>query len=106
MDGDSKLSQVRPLADRVVIKKIEEEERKWGSIIIPPSANEIDMSWTAEVIAVGRGRELENGTLVPPSVKPGDKVIVGKYMGPEIKIDEQKYYVVRDDDLLAVIEDG
>lgn len=102
---DERFDQVRPLADRALIRKIEEKERKFGSIIIPPAANEIDTSWTAEVIAVGKGRTLKNGDLVKPSVKKGDTIIIAKYMGSKVKIDGEEFFVVQDDDILAVVEE-
>lgn len=103
---DTQITQVRPFAERAIIQKIEEGERKFGTIIIPQNANEIDLSWTAEVIAVGRGKTLENGDVVEPVVKKGDRVIIEKYVGTEIKVDGKKCYVVRQDDILAVIEEG
>jgi chaperonin GroES len=102
---DNRLTQVRPLAERAVIEKIEEGERKFGSIIIPQSANEIDLSWTAKVLAVGRGKTLKSGEVLDPLVKQGDTIIIGKYMGTEVKVDGKKCYVVAEDDILAVVEE-
>lgn len=100
------LSNIRPLGDRVVIRKIEEKERMYGSIVIPKTANEIDLSWVAEVIAVGPGRVTEEGKLLEiTDFRKGDKIVIGKYMGTEIKLDNQKFYVVRADDILGVFEE-
>lgn len=100
------LKQVRPLGDRVLIKRTESNKgRKYGSIHIPDAANEIDLSWEAEVVAVGPGRELKDGTMYPPDVKPGDKIKIGKYTGTEVKLNDETYYVVRSDDILGVVEE-
>ncbi len=99
------LSTVRPISDRVLIRKIEKKERMHGLIHIPPSANEIDTAWLAEVIAVGRGRYNEAGVLLEiTDVVVGDKIVIGKYMGTEVKLNDEKYYVVRVDDILGVID--
>lgn len=99
------LSTVRPISDRVLIRKIEKKERMYGSIHIPSSANEIDTAWLAEVIAVGRGRFTEAGTFIEVTdVKVGDKIVIGKYMGTEVKLDDGKYYVVRANDILGVVD--
>jgi len=103
--SDNKLDTVRPLGDRILIKKIEEKERMYGKIVIPKTANEIDLSWVAEVVAVGPGRITEKGVLLEPRVQKGWKIVIGKYMGTEVKIDNEKYYVVREDDILGVIEE-
>jgi chaperonin GroES len=101
------LDTIRPLGDRVLIRKIEEKERKFGSIFIPQSANEIDTAWTAEVKAVGPGRFNEAGKFIEcRDVKPGDKIIIGKYMGTEVKVEDEKFYVVRADDILGVVEEA
>jgi chaperonin GroES len=101
------LDTIRPLGDRVLIRKIEEKERMFGSIYIPQTANEIDTAWVAEVKAVGPGRFNEAGKFVEVrDVKPGDRIVIGKYMGTEVKIEDQKYYVVRADDILGVIEEA
>jgi chaperonin GroES len=97
---------VRPLGDRVLIRKIETKERMHGSIIIPQTALEIDTAWVAEVLAVGKGRHSEDGTLIEiTDVKAGDKIVIGKYMGTEVKLNDEKYYVVRFNDILGVVED-
>ncbi len=95
--------KIRPLADRVVVKRIEEEEVKKGNIIIPDTAKEKPQK--GEVVAVGPGRVDEKGNRVPMEVKVGDKVIFSKYAGSEVKIDDEEYLVMREDDILAVIEE-
>ncbi len=99
------LDNIRPLGDRVPIKKLDPETTSKGGTIIPASAEDRELAWRAEIIAVGPGRVLENGKLVEPRVKKGETIVVGKYMGTNIKIDGVDYYVVREDDLLGVIED-
>jgi chaperonin GroES len=94
--------QIRPLHDRVVIKRMEEERVSAGGIVIPDSAAEKPIR--GEVIAVGHGKIMDNGELRKPSVKAGDKVLFGKYSGTEFKIDGTEYLIMREDDLMAVIE--
>ncbi len=94
--------KLKPLHDRVVLKRIEEEEVKKGGIIIPDTAKEKPQK--AEVIAVGEGKILENGQKVPLTVKPGDIVLIGKYAGTEVKIDDEEFVIVREDEILAIIE--
>ncbi len=94
--------KLKPLYDRVVLKRIEEEEVKKGSIIIPDTAKEKPQK--AEVIAVGDGKVLDDGKKLPLQVKVGDKVLIGKYAGNEIKIDDEEYVIVREDEILAIIE--
>ncbi|MEO0231398.1 MAG: co-chaperone GroES [candidate division WOR-3 bacterium] len=94
---------VKPLADRVLIKRIEEEEVKKGGIIIPDTAKEKPQK--GEVIAVGPGRLDENGKRIPMEVKEGDKVLFSKYAGTEVKIGEEEYLIMREDDILAIIEE-
>ena len=94
--------QVRPLHDRVLIKRIEEKEVvKWG-IIIPDTAKEKPME--GEVIAVGPGKQGEDGKRAAMDVKKGDKILFGKYAGTEIKIDDQDYVIMREEEILAVLE--
>ncbi len=95
--------KIRPLADRVLVKRVEEEDRTKGGIIIPDTAKEKPIK--GEVIAVGEGKILENGKKVPLSVKVGDKVIFSKYAGTEIKIEDVEHLVMREDDILGVIEE-
>ncbi len=100
------LKTIKPLGDRVLIKRVEEKERPFGSIIIPKTANEIDTAWIADVIAVGVGRVLENGKLLETTVKVGEKVLIGKYSGTEVRIEGNRYYVVREDDIFGVVEES
>ncbi|NPA16073.1 MAG: co-chaperone GroES [Deferribacteres bacterium] len=96
--------KLRPLHDRVLVKPYEEEERKTkGGIIIPDTAKEKPQK--GEVVAVGEGRILENGQKLPLCVKVGDKVIFGKYAGTEVEIDDEKYLVMREEDIYAIIEE-
>jgi chaperonin GroES len=92
--------KIRPLHDRVLVKRIGEEEKTKGGIIIPDSAKEKPQH--AKVIAVGNGRILENGTVRPLDVKAGDTVLFGKYSGSEVKIDGEEHLILREEDLLGV----
>ena len=94
--------KIRPLQDRIIVKRIEEEEKTKGGLIIPDSAKEKPME--GEVISVGSGKVLENGTKQVPEVKAGDRVLFGKYSGTEVKIDEVEHLIMREDDILGVIE--
>ena len=94
--------KIRPLQDRIIVKRIEEEEKTKGGIIIPDSAKEKPME--GEVIAVGTGKILENGTKQPLEVKAGDRILFGKYAGTEVKIDGVEHLIMREDDILGVIE--
>ena len=93
--------KVRPLHDRIIVTRIEEGEQKVGGIIIPDTAKEKPQE--GEVIAVGNGKVLENGTKVAMDVKAGDKVLFGKYSGTDIKIDGEEFLILREDEVLAVI---
>ncbi len=93
---------VRPLHDRILIKRIEEKETVKGGIIIPDSAKEKPQE--GEVIAVGNGKKTEDGKVIPLDVKAGDRILFGKYSGTEIKMDEQEYLILREDEVLGVIE--
>jgi len=93
---------IRPLYDRIVVKRIEEKEQVQGGIIIPDTAKEKPQE--GEVVAVGRGKRLENGNLVPLDVKVGDRILFGKYSGNEIKLDGVEYLIMREDEVLGVIE--
>ena len=95
--------KVKPLQDRLVVKRIEEEGKTKGGIIIPDAAKEKPQEGL--VIAVGDGKVLESGNRSPVSVKAGDKVLFGKYSGTEIKIDGEEHLILREDDVLAIIED-
>ena len=92
---------IKPLHDRVVIKRMEEEKVSAGGIVIPDSATEKPIR--GEVVAVGTGKALDNGSVRELQVKVGDKVLFGKYSGTEVKIDGTEYLVVREDDLFAII---
>jgi chaperonin GroES len=94
---------IKPLGDRIVIKSLEEKEEKVGGIIIPDTAKEKPSE--GEIIAVGPGKMLENGERQAVSVAVGDKVLYGKYAGTEIKFGGMEYLIVREDDILAKLED-
>jgi len=94
---------VKPLNDRVLIRRSEEKEQKKGSLYIPETAKEKPLE--GKVIAVGAGRIDEQGKLVPMSVKAGQRVLVGKYAGTEIKIDDIEHIIVREDEILGIIEE-
>jgi chaperonin GroES len=95
------MANVRPLRDRVLVRRIEETEAKVGGIIIPDTAKEKPQQ--AEVVAVGSGRLLENGDRVPLSVKPGDKVLLGKWSGTDVKIDGEEYLILKEDEILGIL---
>ncbi len=92
---------IRPLQDRVLVKRVEQEEQVRGGIIIPDTAKEKPQQ--AEVIAVGPGKTDDDGDRIPVDVKAGDKILIGKYSGSEIRIDEEDYVILREDEILAVI---
>lgn len=94
--------KIRPLHDRVVIKRMEEERKTAGGIVIPDSATEKPIR--GEVMAVGKGKILENGDVRPLDLKVGDQVLFGKYAGTEIKVDGEELLVMREEDVMAVIE--
>ena len=94
--------KIRPLQDRVVVKRLSEEEKTKGGIIIPDSAKEKPSE--GKVVAVGHGRVSESGEKIPLEVKSGDKVLFGKYTGTEIKIDGEEHLILREDDILAVVD--
>jgi chaperonin GroES len=93
---------IRPLHDRVIVKRIEEGETKRGALFIPDSAKEKPQQ--GEVKAVGTGRLSEKGERVPMEVKPGDRILVGKYGGSEVKVDGEEWLILREDEILAVLE--
>ena len=95
------MTKVRPLHDRLLVRRIEENETAKGGIIIPDTAKEKPQE--GKVIAVGNGKILENGTKVPLDVKAGDKILFGKYSGTDIKIDGQEYLILREDEVLAIV---
>lgn len=92
---------IRPLHDRVLVKRVEQEEQVRGGIIIPDTAKEKPQE--AEVVAVGPGKVMEDGSRGAMDVKAGDRVLVGKYSGSEIKLDGQDYVILREDEILAVV---
>jgi chaperonin GroES len=94
--------KLKPLNDRVVVKRIEEEERTAGGIIIPDTAKEKPIQ--GEVLAVGSGKLAEDGTRRPLDVKAGDRVLFGKYAGTDIKVEGEELLIMREDDILAIIE--
>ncbi|RMF94085.1 MAG: co-chaperone GroES [Candidatus Schekmanbacteria bacterium] len=93
---------IRPLHDRIIVKRIEEEEKTKGGIIIPDTAKEKPQE--GEVVAVGNGKLLEDGKVVPLDVKKGDRVLFSKYAGNDIKIEGEEYIIMREDDVLGIIE--
>ncbi|MET0755466.1 MAG: co-chaperone GroES [Pseudoxanthomonas sp.] len=95
------MSNIKPLYDRVVIKRVEEEKLSAGGIVIPDSATEQPIK--GNVIAVGDGKALDNGTVRAPKVKVGDQVLFGKYSGTEVKLDGTDYLVVKEDDIFAIL---
>jgi chaperonin GroES len=94
---------VRPLHDRIIVHRLEEGEQQIGGIIIPDTAKEKPQQGT--VIAVGKGKANDSGKRIPLDVKAGDRILFGKYSGQEIKLDGQEYLIMKEDDVLAVIED-
>jgi len=95
--------KLRPLHDRLLVERVEQEEQKRGGIIIPDSAKEKPMEGI--VAAAGNGKRLENGAIVPLDVKEGDRILFGKYAGNEVKIEDKEYLIVREEEVLAVIDD-
>ncbi len=93
---------IRPLQDRVIVKRLEGEEKTKGGIIIPDSAQEKPQE--GKIVAVGKGKVLEDGKVLPLDVKKGDKVLFGKYAGTEIKIEGEDMLIIREDDILGIIE--
>ena len=93
---------IRPLQDRILVKRIEEEETTGGGIIIPDTAKEKPVE--GKVIAVGKGKVSEDGKVMPLDVKKGDRILFGKYAGTEVKIKGEEHLIMREDDVLGVIE--
>jgi chaperonin GroES len=100
-DGDQSMN-VRPLHDRVIVHRLEEAEQQIGGIIIPDTAKEKPQQGT--VIAVGHGKVNDDGKRIPLDVKAGDRILFGKYSGQEIKLDGEEYLIMKEDDVLAVLE--
>ncbi len=93
---------LRPLQDRILVKRVEEETKTAGGLFIPETAKEKPQR--GEIIAVGNGKKTEDGKVLPLDVKKGDKVLFGKYAGTEIKVDGEELLIMREDDILAVVE--
>ena len=94
--------KIRPLHDRILVKREEEKEVKKGGIIIPDTAKEKPQE--GKVIAAGNGKVGDNGKKIPLDVKAGDKILFGKYSGSEVKIDDKEYLIMREEDVLAILE--
>ena len=94
--------KIRPLQDRIIVKRLEEEEKTKGVIIIPDSAKEKPQE--GKVIAVGKGKLTEDGKLIPLDVKVGDRILFGKYSGTEVKIEGEEHLIMREEDILGIIE--
>jgi len=95
--------KIRPLGDRVVVEPLEAEEKTKGGIILPDTAKEKPQE--GKVVAVGKGKMNDKGELVPLEVKVGDKVLYGKYAGTEVTVDDKQYIILREDDILAIVEE-
>jgi chaperonin GroES len=96
------MDKIRPLGDRILVKRIKEEEKTKGGIIIPDTAKEKPQE--GKVVAVGKGKKTDEGKLIPLDVKAGDKVLFGKYSGSEIKLDGEEHLIMREDDILGILE--
>ncbi len=93
---------IRPLSDRILVRRVDAEEQVKGGIIIPDTAKETPQE--AEVIAVGPGKRNKNGDVIAPAVKSGEKILIGKYAGTEIEVDGDEYVIVNEDDVLGIIQ--
>ena len=96
------MSSIRPLQDRVILKRVKEEEKSKGGIIIPDSAKEKPIE--GKVVAVGNGKVLEDGTVRKLDIKAGDRILFGKYSGTEVKMDGDEVLILREDDILGIVE--
>ncbi|HTW90052.1 MAG TPA: co-chaperone GroES [Candidatus Binataceae bacterium] len=96
------MEKIRPLGDRILIKRIKEEDKTKGGIIIPDTAKEKPQE--GKVVAVGKGKKTDEGKLIPLDVKAGDKVLFGKYSGSEVRIEGEEHLILREDDILGVLE--
>jgi chaperonin GroES len=94
--------KIRPLYDRIVVKRIEQKEQMQGGLYIPDSAKEKPQE--GEVVAVGKGKRLENGSLVALDVQAGDRILFGKYSGSDIKMDGEEYLIMREDEVLGILD--
>ncbi len=101
-EGRSFCMQIRPLHDRLIVKRLEEEEKTKGGVIIPDTVKEKPIE--GKVIAVGTGRVKKDGTKIPLEVKKGDRVLFAKYAGTEVKIDGEEHLMMKEDDVLAIME--
>jgi chaperonin GroES len=94
--------KIRPLGDRVLVQRLKEEDRTKGGIIIPDTAKEKPQE--AKVVAVGKGKVNDDGRLIPTEVKAGDKILFGKYSGSEVNIDGEEHLIMREEDVLGILE--
>src|SRR6266851_4849508 len=94
--------KIRPLGDRILVKRIKEEEKTKGGIIIPDTAKEKPQE--GKVVAVGKGKVTEEGKLIAPDVRAGDRILFGKYSGSEVKLEGEEHLILREDDILGVLE--
>jgi chaperonin GroES len=94
--------KIRPLQDRILVKRLDEEEKTKGGIIIPDTAKEKPQE--AQVVAVGTGKVAEDGTVTPLDVKAGDRILLGKYSGTEVNLDGEEHLIIREDDVLGILE--
>jgi len=94
--------KIRPLYDRIVVKRIEQKEQMQGGLYIPDTAKEKPQE--GEVVSVGKGKRLEDGKVVPLDVQPGDHILFGKYSGNDIKLDGEEYLIMREDEVLGILE--
>jgi chaperonin GroES len=94
--------KIRPLYDRIVVKRIEEQEQMQGGLYIPDSAKEKPQE--GEVVAVGKGKRLEDGKVISLDVQPGDRILFGKYSGSDIKIEGEEYLIMREDEVLGILD--
>src|ERR687894_816032 len=104
MNQEARAMKFRPLHDRVLVKRVEEEAKTKGGIIIPDTAKEKPMQ--GEVLAVGPGARDDKGELVVPDVKPGDRVLFGKWSGTEVKLDGEELLIIKESDIMGVLEEG
>jgi len=93
---------LKPLGDKIIVEILQAEEKTKGGIVLPETAQEKPQQ--GKVIAVGNGKTLSNGKLVPPSVKPGDRIIFGKYSGNEVSVENSEYLIVNEEDILAIVQ--
>jgi chaperonin GroES len=94
--------KIRPLQDRIIVQRVEEEQKTAGGIIIPDTAKEKPQ--IGKVIAAGKGKKTEDGKVLPMDVKKGDRVLFSKYSGSEVKMDNEEYLIMREDDILGIVE--